>query len=262
LSQLSEPLMGLIAFIAGTCVGSFLNVCIYRLPAGMSVVDPARSRCPACKHGIAFYDNIPIVSFLILKRRCRHCGSAIAMRYLWVEVISGLVALGCLIFYGPTVQTLIGFSFIAALIVVTFIDIDHRIIPDVITLPGIIILFILSFVWPDITWQQSLLGILAGGGSLFAVAWAYKLLTGREGMGGGDIKLLAMIGALTGPAGVLFTIFTASAGGTLAGSMVMLAQRSKNLKLAIPFGPFLSIGAIVYLFWGPSLIDWYFGILR
>ncbi len=262
MSLLSGPLMWVIAFVFGTCIGSFLNVCIYRLPAGMSVVDPARSCCPACKHGIAFYDNIPIIGFLVLKGRCRYCGSAIAMRYLWVEAISGLMAVGCLIFFGPTVQALIAFAFIAALIVVTFIDLDHRIIPDVITLPGIIILFILSFAWPNITWQQSLLGILAGGGSLFAVAWVYSLLTGREGMGGGDIKLLAMIGALAGPAGVLFTIFTASAGGTLAGGMIMLAQRSKDLKLAIPFGPFLSIGAIVYIFWGPRLIAWYFGILH
>ena len=143
----------------------------------------------------------------------------------------------------------------------TFIDIDHRIIPDTISLPGIPIGFLLaSLVLPSMNYKTSLAGILTGGGSLLAVAWIYNLITKKEGMGGGDIKLLAMIGAFTGWKGVLFTIFVASATGTLAGIAVMLKTK-KGMKLAVPFGPFLSIGAILYIFFGTALISWYFNLL-
>jgi leader peptidase (prepilin peptidase)/N-methyltransferase len=147
------------------------------------------------------------------------------------------------------------------LLVITFIDIDHQIIPDVITLPGIPICFAASFVLPKITYLESILGILVGGGSLFVVAWMYHLLTKKEGMGGGDIKLLAMMGAIVGWQGVLFTIFVASAVGTVSGLLIMLKTR-KTMKLAIPFGPFLAIGSIVYILFGPQLITWYFNLLR
>jgi leader peptidase (prepilin peptidase)/N-methyltransferase len=145
-------------------------------------------------------------------------------------------------------------------LVITFIDIDHQIIPDVITLPGIPIFFVASFGLPDIKYPESLLGILVGGGSLLLVAWTYNLVTKKEGMGGGDIKLLAMIGAVIGWKGVLFTIFVASAVGTISGVLVML-KTGKGRKLAIPFGPFLAIGGIAYIFFGPQLIAWYFRLL-
>ena len=156
---------------------------------------------------------------------------------------------------------MIYYLFFAALIVVTFIDLDHRIIPDVITLPGIPICFAASFALATITYKEALLGILIGGGSLFLVAWIYSQITKKEGMGGGDIKLLAMMGAIVGWQGVLFTIFVASLVGTLAGLAVMLQSR-KGMKLAVPFGPFLSIGAITYIFFGTQLINWYLNILR
>jgi len=253
-------LIEIFIFLIGLCIGSFLNVCIYRLPASQSIVHP-RSKCPNCDTLIPFYDNIPLFSYLWLKGRCRHCQTKISLRYPIVELLGGLFALGIYMKFGLDIATLIYFVFIAALLTVTFIDIDHRIIPDVITLPGIPICFAASFALPAITYKDALLGILAGGGSLFLVAWLYSLITKKEGMGGGDIKLLAMIGAIVGWQGVFFTIFVASLAGTLAGFAVMLQSR-KGMKLAVPFGPFLSIGAIAYIFFGTQLINWYFNLLR
>jgi leader peptidase (prepilin peptidase)/N-methyltransferase len=145
--------------------------------------------------------------------------------------------------------------------VISFIDLDHRIIPDTISLPGIPIFFLASLAVPTVSWHASALGILAGGGSLFAVAWAYQLITGREGMGGGDIKLLAMIGAIIGWQGILFTLFAASAIGTAVGLLAMI-KSGKGLRLAVPFGPFLATGAIIYLFFGDIIINWYVNVLR
>ncbi len=253
-------LIEIFIFLMGLCIGSFLNVCIYRLPESKSIVHP-RSMCPNCDTLIPFYDNIPLFSYLWLKGQCRRCKVKISMRYPMVELLGGLVALGTYLRFGLTIETLIYYVFIAALLVVTFIDLDHRIIPDVITLPGIPICFAASFALPDITYKDALLGILVGGGSLFLVAWVYTILTKKEGMGGGDIKLLAMMGAIVGWQGVLFTIFVASLVGTLAGFAVMLQSR-KGMKLAVPFGPFLSIGSITYIFFGTELVTWYLNLLR
>lgn len=247
-------------FIFGLCVGSFLNVCIYRLPASESIAHP-RSRCMDCNSMIAFYDNIPLFSYLWLKGRCRHCGVKIGLRYPTVELLGGLFALATFLKFGLGPEALIYYAFIACLLVVTFIDLDHRIIPDVITLPGIPIFFAASFALPDMTFKASLIGILAGGGSLYLVAWVYRLLTKKEGMGGGDIKLLAMMGALLGLKGVIFTIFLSSLVGTLSGLAVMLQSR-KGMKLAVPFGPFLSLGGITYIFLGTQVIDWYLNLMR
>ncbi|MBW2219142.1 MAG: prepilin peptidase [Deltaproteobacteria bacterium] len=242
-------------FIFGLCIGSFLNVCIYRLPEGKSFA-MSRSECPACGNMIRFYDNIPVLSYLILRGHCRHCKVSISVRYVFVELITGFCAICTFVKFGLTLEGLIYFIFIAALIVVIFIDIDHKIIPDIITKPGIPICFIASFALASMTMKASIIGILAGGGSLFLVAWVYKLITKREGMGRGDIKLLAMIGALIGWKGVLFTIYAASVAGTLVGIPVILLNK-KNFRFAIPFGPFLSVGAIAYIFYGEIVIRWY-----
>jgi leader peptidase (prepilin peptidase)/N-methyltransferase len=183
------------------------------------------------------------------------------MRYPAVELLGGLFALGAYLKFGLTFEALIYYIFITTLLVVTFIDLDHRIIPDIITLTGIPIFFAASFALPDITYIEALIGILAGGGSLYLVAWGYYKITKKDGMGGGDIKLLAMMGGIIGWKGILFTIFVASLVGTLAGLAVMLQSR-KGMKLAVPFGPFLSIGGITYIFFGVPLITWYFSILR
>ena len=242
--------------IFGLCVGSFLNVCIYRIPAEKSIVFPG-SACPTCHSAIRFYDNIPLFSYLHLGGKCRQCQTPISLRYPMIELLAGALSLGLYLKFGLSIETLVYFIFICVLIVITFIDVDHRIIPDRITLPGIFVFFSAAFAIPSLSWMDSLLGVAIGGGSLFMVAVVYHLLTRKEGMGGGDIKLLAMIGALVGWKGVFFTIFVSSAVGTLAGLLIMVATR-QNLKLAVPFGPFLSIGAVTYIFFGPQLILWYF----
>ena len=155
-------------FIFGLCIGSFLNVCIYRLPESKSIVQP-RSMCPHCGTPIRFYDNIPILSYILLKGKCRHCSTPIALRYPVVELISGAFALGVYLKYGIRLEALIYYALIATLIVITFIDIDHQIIPDVVTLPGIPVFFAASFALRQITFVDSILGILVGGGSLFLV---------------------------------------------------------------------------------------------
>lgn len=250
----------LFIFIFGLCVGSFMNVCIYRLPTAKSIVKPSRSFCPNCNNMIRYYDNIPVLSYILLKGRCRHCNEPISFRYPMVEIISGLMTVAVVLKYGLSSQSFIYFFFISSLIVITFIDIDHRIIPDIITLPGIVIGLAASFFLPQISFKTSIIGMLAGGGSLFAVAWGYNLITGKDGMGGGDIKLLAMMGTMVGWKGILFIIFVSSAVGTLVGITVMLIQ-GKNMKFAIPFGPFLSLGAITYVFFGRQIIYWYLNTL-
>lgn len=258
---MTTPLaVNILAFVSGACIGSFLNVCIYRIPAAMSIVHPGSS-CPRCKTMIPFYHNIPILSYLLLMGKCSTCKAPISIRYPFVELLGGLFAMACALSFGPTLHGVVAFAFIATLIVVTFIDLDHRIIPDTISLPGIPLFFLAALAVPTVTWRASAMGIVAGGGSLFAVAWLYQLATGREGMGGGDIKLLAMIGAMIGWQGILFTLFAASAIGTIAGVVAMI-QSGKGMKLAIPFGPFLAMGAIIYLFFGGPLIHWYFNMLR
>ncbi|MCG6972577.1 MAG: prepilin peptidase [Desulfobacterales bacterium] len=248
--------VGLI-FMFGLCIGSFLNVCIYRLPSSMSIIRPSRSMCPKCGSAISFYDNIPVFSYLWLKGRCRHCQAPISLRYPIVEMITGIISVDIYFMFGPTLSGAVYFIFISSLLVITFIDIDHKIIPDVITLPGIPAGLAASFVLPAISFKTALLGLLAGGGSLLIVAWTYSLITRKEGMGGGDIKLLAMIGAFVGWKGVVFTIFSASVAGTFVGLIVMLVK-GKDLKYAIPFGPFLSIGAMSYIFFGEKVMLWYF----
>jgi leader peptidase (prepilin peptidase)/N-methyltransferase len=246
-------------FFIGMCIGSFLNVCIYRIPAGKSIVRPA-SACPKCGAVIRWYDNIPLLSYLILRGRCRGCDTRISIRYPIIEVLCGLFAMTCGLQYGYGLPALVYFILIAALLVITFIDIDHRIIPDIISLPGIPLGFICSFLLPQLKWSDSLIGILAGGGSLLAVAWGYQLITGKDGMGGGDVKLLAMIGAFLGWKGVLFTIMASSLIGTVIG-VVLMMRSGKDMKMAVPFGPFLATGAIIYIFWGPRLVEWYFNLL-
>ena len=239
------------------CIGSFLNVCIYRLPESKSIADPPRSICPSCKSHIRFYDNIPVLSYIWLKGRCRNCDARISFRYPLVEMMSGSFAVALLFKFGLSLESLVYFVFISSLLIITFIDLDHKIIPDIISLPGIPIGLVASFALPTITLKASVLGLLVGGGSLWFVAWAYNLIAHRDGMGGGDIKLLAMIGTIIGWKGVIFTIFASSVMGSCVGITMMLIK-GKNMKFAIPFGPFLSIGAIAYVFFGSQFIAWYF----
>lgn len=247
--------LALLAFMFGAVVGSFLNVCIYRLPLEQSIVSPG-SRCMGCGTAIRWYDNIPILSWLVLRGRCRSCKAPFSIRYPLVELLTGLLAMLLLLKFGPSLSLVVMFLFCAALVVITFIDFDHQIIPDEISLPGIILGFLCSFFLPGHGWLSSLLGIVVGWGSLALIFYGYLWLTGREGMGGGDAKLLAMMGAFLGLQAVPFIIFASSLVGTVAGLSIMAVQR-KDRHLAIPFGPYLALGAVLYIFFGPQLIQWY-----
>ena len=256
--MIAMPLVYLYVFLLGAIVGSFLNVCIYRIPAGESVVSPG-SRCPGCQKAIRWYQNIPVLSYLLLRGRCASCGIRISPRYPLVEALTGVLLLLVFHAFGLQWATLVYWVFVAALVTITFIDLDHQIIPDVISLPGIPVGFLASFAVPWLSWSDSLIGILAGGGSLYLVAVGYELLTKKEGMGGGDIKLLAMMGAFLGWQAVLPIIFLSSFIGSLIGVPLMLIKGA-DTRLAIPFGPFLALAAVIYLLWGRQMIAWYLSL--
>ena len=250
-----QLLFSVFSFILGAVVGSFLNVCICRMPRDESVVSPP-SHCPGCGYRIRWYDNIPLVSYLLLRGRCRGCREKISPRYPLVELLNALLSLALFLRFGPTLAFAVLFLFCSALVVITFIDLEHQIIPDEISLSGIVLGFIFSFFLRGHGWLNSLLGILLGGGSLLLVAYGYQVVTGKEGMGGGDIKLLAMMGAFLGWKSIPFIIFVSSLAGSVIGVSLMLIQK-KDSKLAIPFGPYLALGALLYVFYGPRLISWY-----
>ena len=254
----------IVIFLFGAIIGSFLTVCIARIPKGESIATPS-SHCPKCSTPIRWYDNIPLLSYLWLQGRCRSCGEKISPRYFFVELLTAALALALFLRFDLTPAFFIYLIFTAALVAVSFIDLELQIIPDVISLPGIAAGLLASLVnspWPREHLAlppaplDSLLGILSGGGFLFLVAWLYERATGIEGMGGGDIKLLAMIGAFLGWPGVPLSLFFASLAGSLIGLTLMAATRS-GFRLKIPFGPFLCLGALIYLFFGPALLDSY-----
>jgi leader peptidase (prepilin peptidase)/N-methyltransferase len=245
-------LMNCFAFIFGAAIGSFLNVCIFRLPAEASIVKP-RSQCPYCQHPIRNCDNIPLISFIILRGKCRDCSGKISWRYPLVELVTAALALLLFLKFGLTLKFLIFFIFTAVLIVITFIDLDHQIIPDIITLPGIPLFFLAAIFLVKIPWMEALIGLLIGGGVLFAIAFVYELLTKREGMGGGDIKLLAMIGGFLGWKSLIFVLLFSSFSGAIVGLTAMIIKK-QDMKYAVPFGPFLSAAAVAYLFLGDSFM--------
>jgi leader peptidase (prepilin peptidase) / N-methyltransferase len=248
-SQILVPL----ALIVGAVIGSFLNVVIFRLPARESVVAP-RSRCRACGTPLQWFDNIPMISFVALQARCRACDAPISWRYPIVELATaGLFALAA---WGTTspADLVIGWVFLAALVAITGIDLDHQIIPDRITLPGIAVGFLSSFLGTRVSWVESLLGIVAGGGILFAV-----IMLSGGGMGGGDMKLGAMMGAFLGYKLALLALFSA----VLLGGIVALALLSTGIrkrKDPIPFGPFLAIGSVLAMLWGEAVLRWYLNV--
>jgi leader peptidase (prepilin peptidase)/N-methyltransferase len=243
----------IIVFVFGAAIGSFLNVVILRLPdSTQSIVFPA-SHCPQCSTPLRWYENIPIISYIVLRGRCGHCQKTISFQYPIVELLTGLLASALIARYGLTSTAFGYFLFSAALVVVIFIDIHHQIIPDVISLPAIVLGFLFSFITPILTWQESLIGLLVGGGILYAIAIGYAVLRKIEGMGGGDIKLLAAIGAWLGWKSLFFVIMIASFSGLLVGIFAMIKQ-GKGARTRIPFGPFLSLGAFCYIFFREQLL--------
>ena len=245
-----------IVFIFGLMIGSFVNVCIYRLPKKESVVFPA-SHCPLCKNPVQFYDNIPIISFLILRGKCRSCRGTISKQYPLVELIHAIGYLFLFYRFGLSVETVIYALFFSSLVVITFIDLAHQIIPDRITLPGIPLCLLLASTLLPLGPMQAVIGCLVGGGFFYLIAILSVVLLKKEGMGGGDIKLIAMVGALLGWEKVLLTIFFASLLGSVIGlSLILLRVVSR--RDPIPFGPFLAVGAMTALFFGDDLLNRYF----
>lgn len=254
----------MIPFIFGVTIGSFLNVCIGRIPNGESIIRP-RSHCVRCQSPIAFYDNIPLISYLVLRGRCRTCGERISSRYFLVELLMGILTIALYYRLGLGFEFFVGFVFVGAMIVISFIDLNVRIVPDVISLPGILLGLVFSIIGYFINSGSfslipsplsSLIGILVGGGFLLVTAWIYERITGVEGMGGGDIKLLAMIGAFLGWPSIPVTLFFASLVGSVVGLTCMLLTGAGR-RLALPFAPFLCSGAVLFIFFGEELIQLY-----
>lgn len=239
-----DLLLRIEAFVFGSIVGSFLNVCILRLPLDQSIVKP-RSRCPQCGQMIRWFDNIPILSWVLLRGRCRFCKKGISWRYPFIELLSGLLAWAFVVRFGIHWWVIVYYLFSASLLVVAVIDIDHRIIPNEISLSGIVLGFVLSFFLPGITWLDSLLGAFLGGGLLFAIAEIYRLLRKIEGMGMGDVKLLGMIGAFLGWRALPFVVLLSSAAGTIVGLLLIVGAK-KGWRYQIPFGTFLAGAAVAY----------------
>ena len=239
--------------ILGAMVGSFLNVCIYRFPQGGSIVVP-RSRCPRCGTPIRWYDNIPLVSFILLRGKCRTCGGQISIQYPLVEAAGAalLVVLYCKV--GLSFDLLEDAILLFILLGIAVTDVRTYTIPDGFSVSGIVLGLLLSFLPGGITPLESLIGLLVGGGSLYLVALIGEFIFKKEAMGGGDVKMLAMIGAFLGWPGVLFTLFVGSLTGSFIFGWINFVLRKKKL---VPFGMFLAIGAGVYTFAGPELIAWY-----
>ncbi len=240
--------------LLGLVIGSFLNVVIARLPEGRSLVRP-RSACPRCGRQIAWYDNLPVVSFLLLRARCRACRQPIAWRYPLVEAATAGLFVLTYFRRGPSIDLLPSLALMAALVAITVIDLDHQIIPDVISVPGIAVGFLASLLPGGVGWLPSLLGILVGGGLFFVI-----ILASRGGMGGGDMKLGAMLGAFLGWQLVLLSILLAVLAGGLV-AVALLAAGRKGRKDPVPFGPFLALGGAVGLLWGEDLLAWYLGAM-
>jgi leader peptidase (prepilin peptidase)/N-methyltransferase len=243
----------------GAIVGSFLNVCIYRLPLGKSVVWPA-SGCTQCHRELAWYENIPVLSYIALRGRCRTCHAGISLQYPIVEALTAAMFALAWWMYGPTPLFASRVVFGCALIALFAIDLEHHLLPNTITLPGIVIGFVFSFL-TEPGWMSSLIGIVAGGGILYIVAEVYYRVRHEEGLGMGDVKMLAMIGAFVGWKLTLVALMMASLGGSLIG-LVVIASRRGGMKYALPFGTFLALGAAAAATVGPAVLAWYMDFLR
>jgi leader peptidase (prepilin peptidase)/N-methyltransferase len=242
--------------ILGLCVGSFLNVVIARLPAGRSIAYPG-SACPRCGKSIAWYDNLPVLSYALLRGRCRNCWKSISWRYPAVEIACGILFVLAYRRFEPGTALASALIFLAGLVAITAIDLDHQIIPDVLSLPGIALGILFSLAPDGIGWAPALLGILLGGGVFLVIIVASTLVIGQAGMGVGDVKLGAMLGAFLGwKLALLSILLSVLLGGPLAATL--LATGRKGRKDPIPFGPFLALGGLISLFWGEAILAWYF----
>jgi len=275
------PFAGALMAVMGAIIGSFLNVVIYRLPREQSIVFP-NSKCPSCRAAIKAYDNIPILSFLILRGRCRSCGARISTRYPAVEAITALLFAAVTWHDGLSFALAFDLAFSASILALVFIDADYMILPNAITYPGILFALITRLVVPYLAgpahfddlpqllgsfpgtyplWLVSLsgaaIGALVGGGSLWLMGFLWEKLRGVEAMGFGDVKMMFMVGAFLGWRLTILTILMGALTGSVAGIAVMYRRGGRNLKMMLPFGIFLGIGSIVSLLLGSQIIDWY-----
>ena len=272
--------IGIFVFLFGLIIGSFLNVCIVRIPSGKSIVLPA-SACPKCGLAIRPYDNIPVVSYLLLRGKCRGCKTKISWMYPLVELLTGLLFLGCFYVFGISVETAKWAAFSAIMVVLVFTDLRERILPDVVNFTGLAIGLIFSLftkptdgtaLWianhlfdypppaPVLSLVDALLGAAAGSGLLWLVSEAYFKLRGREGMGLGDVKMMLMAGAFLGAKRTLLTILAGSLLGSVLGVAIILARR-KDADYELPFGTFLGAAALLVVFFGTPLVNWYQSLL-
>lgn len=280
--MLPDWLAAVFAFVFGSLVGSFLNVVIHRLPRGESVVRP-RSRCPGCRRPIRWYENVPILSWIVLRGRCRGCKARISLRYPLVELAGGLLALACLRQFGLAPWALCAFAFLAALLALTYIDLDHWLLPRVITIPFVVLGVAVSWIPGGPGLVGSVLGAAAGFAGFVLIGAVAERILKKEAIGGGDVWLFAMIGAWLGLRALLPVALLASLQGAIAGIVLVAAARGEGRRTAapppkptgdeeldawepppgaLPFGPFLSLGAAEFLFFGDALLDWYLGLFR
>jgi leader peptidase (prepilin peptidase) / N-methyltransferase len=252
---MNQATLILVGFL-GLCVGSFLNVCIHRLPRRESLIHPP-SHCPNCGRQLSWFDNIPIVSWIVLRGRCRGCRTPIAVRYPLVELITAILWVVIAASTPPGALLASRLVLVTALIVLFMIDLEHQILPNVITLPGIAVGFLFSLIAPPGP-VSSFLGMVVGAGILYAIAAGYLLVRGEEGMGMGDVKMLAMLGAFLGWPAVLLTLVLSSFAGAVAGILLMVFSRG-TMRYALPFGTFLAMGAVIAMLSGDAILSWYMG---
>jgi leader peptidase (prepilin peptidase)/N-methyltransferase len=253
-------MLSMTAILLGAIIGSFLNVCIYRLPRRESIAWPA-SHCPSCSTPIRVCDNIPVFSYIMLRGRCRACHMPISFQYPLVE-LANAAGYGLIVWrFGPTPEALVYMALFSALLVATGIDFAHQIIPDRITLPGIVLGILCAAAILPLGVVDSLLGIVVGGGILWLLAWASPYLFGKEGMGGGDIKLLAMVGAFLGWRQALLTIMVGAVLGSVVG-LVLIGCKFIRREQYIPFGPFIALGAVISMLFHREVLEWCFGLIH
>jgi leader peptidase (prepilin peptidase)/N-methyltransferase len=261
LNQLHPLVVEAMPLVMGLIVGSFANVCIHRIPRGVSVVSPP-SRCPGCGNLVRATDNVPVLGWLLLRGRCRACRAPISPRYPLVEAANGLLYQGLWLLHGPSVWTFVAMPLATALLVLALIDLEHQILPDVITRPGIALGIAAAFLpgWPLSLWAAA--GSAAGGYLVLAlVAWVYERARGHEGLGQGDWKMAGMLGAFLGWQKLLLVVFLASLAGMLVGLLAM-ALRGGDMKTKLPLGTFLGAAGIAALFVGDRLVAWYAAFYR
>ena len=285
--SLVPPVFGyVVAGVFGAVIGSFLNVVIHRLPLEESVVFP-NSRCPSCGAVIAFYDNIPVLSWIMLGAKCRGCKGRISFRYPAVELLTALLFVAVAMHDGLSVALPFDLVFVSALVALIFIDAEHMLLPNVITYPGIVFAAVARIAIPLLSgtthfddvpslahgalagspiWATSLagaaIGALIGGGSLWLMGWTWEKLRGVEAMGLGDVKMMFMVGAYLGWRLTILTIFVGVLTGSIIGIVLMARQRDRNMQMLLPFGIFLGVGAIFSLLFGVHLVEWYAGQFR